>query len=474
MKSINPATDEVIWEGKETTVTELSRILKKAKSAQLEWQSTPLDTRISIMETYKKVLETHKESLATWIMEDTGKALWETRLEVSAMINKVDISIEAFYERCPQKEIEAAPLSWELRHKPHGILAVFGPFNFPCHLPNGHILPALIAGNAVVFKPSEHTPYVSEKWIELWRSLPIPEGLLTLVQGGKSLGKRITQAPEINGILFTGSYKTGLSLHKQFSETMEKILALELGGNNPIILSQISDIKAAAYLLLLSSFITTGQRCTCSRRIIVLNTPKNKQVIDAFISTAKSLSIGDPRLEKEIFMGPLIHKHAATAILQHQKSLHSQGARSVLTARHLPNHPPAFLSPGIVELNQRSKVPDVEVFGPLTHLIWVNSLEEAITVAESTKYGLAASILTDDKSEFETFFRHSRSGLINWNQPTTGASSKLPFGGTGHSGNHRPSAYYAADYCAYPVASTLSERCILPQTLAPGVSDALL
>src|SRR5919112_447249 len=200
----------------------------------------------------------------------TGKHMWESRTEVAAVVNKVEISIEAYAERTPQRRMEAAlGNKVTVRHKPHGVLAVLGPYNFPAHLPNGHIVPALIAGNAVVFKPSEKTPATGEMLVRCFHEAGIPEGVVRLLIGGPDQGRSLAGQAGIDGLLFTGSARAGMALHKQFAETPHKILALELGGNNPMVVWNAKDIDSAATIAVQSAYLSAGQRCTAARRLIV-------------------------------------------------------------------------------------------------------------------------------------------------------------------------------------------------------------
>ncbi|MEG1215068.1 MAG: aldehyde dehydrogenase family protein, partial [Leclercia sp.] len=168
--------------------------------------------------------------------------------------------VRAYHERTGESLTEMADGAASLRHRPHGVLAVFGPYNFPGHLPNGHIVPALIAGNTVVFKPSELTPWTAEETVKLWQAAGLPDGVLNLVQGGRSTGEALAQSSEIDGLLFTGSANTGYHLHQQLAGAPEKILALEMGGNNALIIDEITDIDAVVNLTIQSAFVSAGQR----------------------------------------------------------------------------------------------------------------------------------------------------------------------------------------------------------------------
>lgn len=466
LTSRSPVTQAIIWEGQAAGQAEIDKAVSLARTAQPSWAAQPLSARIELLQTFKKQLLQHKNELAQAISLETGKPLWESKSEVDAMIGKVDISVEAYGVRCAERQLSTPAGQAITRHKPHGVVAVFGPFNFPGHLPNGHIVPALLAGNSVIFKSSELTPLVAEKTIGIWQKCGLPSGVLNLLQGGRDTGELLARHPEINGLYFTGSAKTGQSLLKQFAATPQKILALEMGGNNPLVVSQISDLPAAAYLTIQSAFLTAGQRCTCARRLIVVKQPAFLEELQRM--TAR-IQVGRFDQTPEPFMGPVISTAAAQRLLQAQARLQQQNAKVLVEMRALELGP-TFLSPGIVDVTEVPDRSDEELFGPLLQLIRVNSFEEALEEANRTQYGLSAGLLSDRAEEYQRFFSQVKAGVINWNASTTGASSAMPFGGIGLSGNHRPSAFYAADYCAYPVSSVERSKLSLPEKLSPGIS----
>jgi succinylglutamic semialdehyde dehydrogenase len=238
-----------------------------------------------------------------------------------------------------------------------------------------------------------------------------------------------------------------------------------MGGSNPLIVHDVTDIKAAAYVTIQSAFISAGQRCSCARRLIV--TRGNDAFIDTLVSMSSNIHIGHYTDEREPFMGPVINADAADRLLIAQVDLLNRGGEALLEMRRLDDA--ALLSPGIIDVTGVVNRRDEELFGPLLQVIRVRDLDDAIAEANRTQYGLAAGILTDDRRAYEKFFAKIRAGVVNWNRPLTGASSKLPFGGVGNSGNHRPSAAFAADYCSYPVASMESETLALPAKLLPGI-----
>lgn len=468
-KSTNPATGELLWEGNEADQTIVVEAVNAAKKAFGSWKALPFETRASHLETFGRVLTQKTEHLAESIAKETGKPLWESRTEVASMINKIKISIDAYKQRCPDHLREAPQGMQLLHHRPHGVMGVLGPYNFPGHLPNGHIVPALLAGNTVVFKASELTPLVAEETVRCWQEAEIPAGVINLVQGGKITGKALVDNDALAGLLFTGSWNTGLFLSQEMAKTPNKILALEMGGNNPLVIGTIKDLQAASYLTIQSSFLTAGQRCTCARRLIVQKGKEGDAFIQELIRQTKSLTIGSYTDRPEPFMGPMISAQAAKAMLETEKKLKAIGGIPLLPMKRLSNSE-AFITPGIIDVTSVNELPDEEHFGPLLQVIRVNSFNQALSVANQTKFGLSAGLLSDVKEEFNHFMEEIRAGVVNWNTPTTGAISNAPFGGIGCSGNNRPSAFYAADYCSYPVASITAETPKLPKTLTPGIT----
>ncbi|MBC7008370.1 succinylglutamate-semialdehyde dehydrogenase [Pseudoalteromonas sp. BZK2] len=466
--SINPSNGEVVWQGKTATAEQVADAIKAARSAQLGWADMTLEERIVILENFAAELKEHSEEFATIIARETGKPLWETRTEVGAMTGKIAISIRAYNERTGTTENPMPGAKAFIRHKPHGVVAVFGPYNFPGHLPNGHIVPAILAGNTVVFKPSELTPHVAEFTLKLWLKAGLPAGVINLVQGEVDTGIALASHQDIDGLFFTGSSNTGHLLHKQFAGHPGKILALEMGGNNPLIVKDVADVSAAVHDIIQSGFITSGQRCTCSRRLFIENSANGDAILEKLIAATKQIKVADSFSEDQPFMGAMISEKAALGMVAAQQQLLDMGATSLVELKHLEPGT-GFVSPGIIDVTAVKDMPDEEHFGPLIKVYRYTDFDSAINEANNTSFGLSAGLLSDDSDDYQHFLKRIRAGIVNWNRPITGASSAAPFGGIGASGNHRASAYYAADYCAYPVASVEAEKVNLPQTLAPGL-----
>ncbi|WP_431482424.1 succinylglutamate-semialdehyde dehydrogenase [Pseudomonas solani] len=467
--SLNPVTQESVWNGQGASAEQVEAAVAAARVAFPAWARLSLEERIGVLERFALTLKAHADELARCIGEETGKPLWESATEVTTMVNKVAISIQSYRERTGEKSGPLADATAVLRHKPHGVVAVFGPYNFPGHLPNGHIVPALLAGNAVIFKPSELTPKVAELTVKCWIEAGLPAGVLNLVQGARETGIALAASAGIDGLFFTGSSRTGNLLHQQFAGRPNKILALEMGGNNPLVVDELADVDAAVYTIIQSAFISAGQRCTCARRLLVPQGAWGDALLARLVAVAASIQVGAFDAQPAPFMGSVISLDAARHLLKAQEQLIAKGA-NVLLAMSQPLETAALLTPGIIDVTAVAERPDEEFFGPLLQVIRYADFDAAIAEANATQYGLAAGLLSDSRELYQRFFIESRAGIVNWNKQLTGAASSAPFGGIGASGNHRASAYYAADYCAYPVASLESETLALPATLTPGVS----
>lgn len=467
-QSVNPATGKLIWQGNSADEAQVHQALLAARQAFYRWSALSLTERLVVIEKFAALLQENTETMAHTIAEETGKALWESRTEVAAMIGKIAISKRAHEERTGTVENPMPGAKAFIRHKPHGVVAVFGPYNFPGHLPNGHIVPALIAGNVVVFKPSELTPKVAEYTVQLWQQAGLPAGVLSLLQGEVATGKALAAHPQLDGLFFTGSSGTGHYLHQQFAGQPGKILALEMGGNNPLIIKDVANVKAAVHDIIQSAFISSGQRCTCARRLFVPNTANGDAILSELVAATKNIKVADPFATEQPFYGAMISTKAAEGMAKAQQQLVDMGAK-VLVELTLPEAHGAYVTPGILDVTGVNGIPDEEHFGPLLKVYRYDDFELAIAEANNSKYGLSAGLLADSADDYQLFFQQIRAGIVNWNKPITGASSAAPFGGIGASGNHRASAYYAADYCAYPVSSVEADQVVLPATLSPGL-----
>lgn len=467
INSSSPYSGKVFWQAESATPEQVELAVKAARQAYPGWRRCTLAEREQLLLAFAEQVKLHSEELATLIARETGKPLWETRTEAASVTAKVAISLRAYQERTGERRREAGDNQLVLRHRPLGVMAVFGPYNFPAHLPNGHMVPALLAGNTLVYKPSEQTPATAEFVMRLWQQAGIPDGVINLVQGGLATGVALARSTGIDGLLFTGSADTGHLLHRQFGGQPEKMLALEMGGNNPLVVSQqFGDTDACVYTIIQSAFVSAGQRCTCARRLYIPQGEQGDQLLARLVKVTKALRVDQPFADPPPFMGPQISVAAAKAIISAQAALQALGGQSLVEAQH--THA-AFVTPGIIDVSRITLLPDEEYFGPLLQVMRYRGLEQAVALANDTRFGLSAGLISTDDSEWEYFVENIRAGIVNRNRPLTGASGDAPFGGPGASGNLRPSAYYAADYCAYPMASMEGAEPQLPDSLSPGI-----
>ena len=460
----DPVSGAMLWQGREATDLQVAAACHAARQAFTGWARRPFVERQAIVESFAHLLAEHKTELSETISRETGKPRWETQTEVQAMINKVAISVRAYHARTG----ETQDAGNSLRHRPHGVMAVFGPYNFPGHLPNGHIVPALLAGNCVVFKPSELTPLTAELTVKLWHAAGLPAGVLNLVQGGRETGQALAADSQVNGVLFTGSAATGYQLHRQLAGQPEKMLALEMGGNNPLIVEDPDDIDAAVHIAVQSAFISAGQRCTCARRLLVKNGAAGDAFLQRLVEVSSRIRVGAWDAEPQPFMGSVISLAAAQKVFAEWQARIAAGGQ-VLLPMTWPQPEQAILTPGIIDVTALTDLPDEEVFGPLLAVIRYDDFASAITIANQTRYGLACGLISPQREKFEQLLIEAQAGIVNWNKPLTGAASTAPFGGIGASGNHRASAWYAADYCAWPMASLETAELSLPDSLSPGL-----
>ncbi|MGE0741924.1 MAG: succinylglutamate-semialdehyde dehydrogenase [Hyphomonadaceae bacterium] len=451
--SHDPASGDKVWQGRAANEDDVAEAMAAARLAFPAWSRRSPEERVAIVRAFGKAIEKRGEEIARTISREMGKALWDAKGEVQAMIGKIEISIRAQAERAGFREEQAAFGAMTLSHRAHGVLAVFGPFNFPGHLPNGHIVPALLAGNCLLFKPSEFTPAVGALMIEAWDEAGLPAGVLNLLQGGRETGAAVLDSHGLNGVLFTGSAHTGAIIHKKFAGHPDVLLALELGGNNPLIAWPPVDAQAAANLIVHSAFATSGQRCSCARRLIVPEGKAGDDIIAALAALTPKISAGFANQTPEPFMGPLVNAVAAERAVKFEQGLIAMGGKSIVAVKREG----ALAYPGIVDVTGLSP-PDEELFGPVLQVYRVTDFDHALDVANTTRFGLAGGLISDDPALWARVKNEMRAGILNWNRPTTGASGAMPFGGPGLSGSLRPSAYYAADYVAYPVATQLSEK----------------
>lgn len=412
----NPVSGEVLWQGNDADAAQVEQACRAARAAFPRWARLSFSDRQVRVERFAGLLESNKAELTAIIARETGKPRWEAATEVTAMINKIAISIKAYHVRTGEQRSEMPDGAASLRHRPHGVLAVFGPYNFPGHLPNGHIVPALLAGNTIIFKPSELTPWSGEAVMRLWQQAGLLPGVLNLVQGGRETGQALSALEDLDGLLFTGSANTGYQLHRQLSGQPEKILALEMGGNNPLIIDEVADIDAAVHLTIQSAFVTAGQRCTCARRLLLKSGTQGDAFLARLVAVSQRLTPGTWDDEPQPFIGGLISEQAAQQVVTAWQELEAMGGRPLLAPRLLQAGT-SLLTPGIIEMTGVTGVPDEEVFGPLLRVWRYDNFDEAIRMANNTRFGLSCGLVSPSgKNSINCCWRHGRGLLTGTNR----------------------------------------------------------
>jgi succinylglutamic semialdehyde dehydrogenase len=451
----------------------VARAAAAAEKAFKSWSLTPVSERFSALRRLKEVYISEADNMATVIARETGKPLWETNTEVKAMINKIDITLDHSMKLVEDTKVpNALPnVDGYIRHRARGVMAILGPFNFPGHLPNGHIIPALATGNTVVFKPSELTPAIGQMMAQMFEKAQFPKGVFNLVQGIGETGKRLCADENVDGVLFTGSYETGLKIKQSTIEHYWKLLALEMGGKNATVVWDDADLNKALYETIQGAYLSAGQRCSGTSRIILHKSIAEK-FTERFYETAKKLTIG--YWKDNPFMGPLINSDAVEKYLRFQEIAQREGCERLMRGKALDTGRPGYyVTPSIClvkEFKEDSVYQKSEIFGPNVAIYTVDDFDQALKINDSTGFGLSLAVFTKDRARYDRAVQEARCGLVNWNRTTNGASSRLPFGGFGKSGNDRPTAHYAVQYCTVPI-STLEDTTELDlKGMPPGMN----
>ena len=466
--SIDPYTGELFWSCDDADDTLLDQAVGTARRAFEPWSRCSFDERAALVERFTKLVENDSDRLARLIAREAGKPLWESKVEVNSLVTKLAASVEAYKLRCSEFGREVKGVQSITRFAPHGVMAVLGPFNFPASMANSHITPALLAGNTVIFKPSELTPQTGVEVARLWQRAGLPPGVLSCLSGGRSIGERLVAHEGIDGVLFVGSHKAGLSILRTLVERPEKIVALEMGGNSPLVVYDYDKEKLDAVISVIvqSAFMSGGQRCSAARRLLL---PRNdERVLSRLNEILSSIRIGHFDMTPEPYYGPSIRPYAAEAAVDRFRELAASGGAPLLTPT-ISGPASSVVSPGLIDVTNSKNDRDEEIFGPVLKVIRYDSLDDAIGIANATRFGLAAGIVCKDRAVFDDFFRRVRAGIVNWNRQLTGATTFAPFGGAKQSGNNRPAGFLSADYCSRAIASFEVPNDKLTVGVSPGL-----
>lgn len=431
-------------------------VFESAK-AQRVWALVGYEKRIAVLKAFRSELEKRKELIAKLISFEIGKPYKEALGEASALLTKIDVTIEHGLELIKTSKVDIpGGAVGEIHFRPIGPLVVIGPFNFPVHLSNGHIIPALLVGNTVILKPSEKAPYCAQVYAEAAHAAGFPSGVFTLLQGDAEVATRLIRHTAVKGVLATCSYEVGTKILRTLSDQTQKIVALEMGGKNAAIInSDVKDLNKVAANLIESSFLTTGQRCTALSRAYVIGN-RIDELCELVHQRTKELVISHPfDTDPEPYMGPLVSGAARDNFLKYHHIAVSEGAEVVMRPKPLETkalltgkklHRGYYVNPSIHRLSKwsaSSTYQTHEIFGPDLFFAPASSLDDAIEAANSTPYGLSFSYFGERKEDYDYVADRIHAGLIYFNKPTVGASGRLPFGGWGHSGNFRPAGLFS-------------------------------
>jgi succinylglutamic semialdehyde dehydrogenase len=467
--SINPYSGDILWSSAEAEEGLINEAVAVARTSFESWSNHPLEGRIEILQNFTTIVQREKESLAALVALESGKPLWESNVEVNSLVTKLAASLDAYKSRCSESSREVKGLLSRTQFRPHGVMGVLGPYNFPLSMANGHIMPAILAGNTVVFKPSELTPLAGLAVARIWQQAGLPPGVMNCVTGAKAVGRALVEHQDVDGILFVGSHPTGLSILRSLASSPQKIVVVEMGGNSPLFIEDFDPAKSDAVVSIIihSAFISSGQRCSAARRLFI--NEKNWDLLERVSDVVKSLRIGSPQDSPEPFSGPMIRPEAITPVQSRFEELKASGGISLLDPQVTgPNR--TVMRPGLIDVGCSTNDSDEEIFGPVLKVRKYSDLTEAIKMGNDTRFGFSTGIVTQHREVYESFFRKMKTGIINWNQQLTGATTFAPFGGVKQSGNFRPAGYLSSDYCSYAVASFEVESNALTLPSTPGIS----
>jgi succinylglutamic semialdehyde dehydrogenase len=467
IESINPYSGEILWVGEAATAKTVDAAVAAARSAFPAWAKLDFGERHKILSKFVELVQNNMEALSGLIAAEAGKPLWESKIEANSLVTKLGASVDAYKSRISESDREVRGLRSRTRFRPHGVMAVLGPFNFPASMANSHIMPSLLAGNTVVFKPSELTPTIGLVVSRLWQQAGLPPGVMNCITGARSSGEYLVAHKDVDGVLLVGSYDAGMSIRRMLVDSPQKIVALEMGGNSPLVIWDYDDLDVVVHIIIQSAFLSGGQRCSAARRLLVR--ADDAKLIPRLVEVLRNLRLGDFNSKPEPYYGPLIRPIAADKVIRRTKELVAGGAELILEPT-IQGPIGSMVTPGLIGIDNCSNDRDEEIFGPILKIRRYSNFEEAIAIANDTKFGLAAGIVCRDKEKFDEFFYAVKAGIVNWNQQLTGATTLAPFGGVKHSGNFRPAGFLSADYCSYAIASFEVEKAKLPDSPVPGIT----
>lgn len=434
-ESINPATEELVAVVAHSDAGDVNAAVAAAKDAYQKWRLTPAPKRGEILFKVAQLLTERKEEISRLATQEMGKILDETRGDVQEAIDM------AYYMGGEGRRLLGYTAPVEMPNKfgmalrdSVGIVGVITPWNFPVAVPSWKILPALIAGNTIVFKPGEDTPATAAAFVKVFEDAGLPAGVLNLVHGAGEVGGALVEHPDVRVISFTGSTTTGLRVYTR-AASMGKKVTLEMGGKNAIIVMDDANFDLAVQAITWSAYGTTGQRCTACSRLIVQSGIKDR-LVEALIEKARAIRVGDG-LDPQTQMGPLVNQKALDKVASYMPIARSEGVTIAVGGERSSDHEKGFFfQPTLLTgVRHGMRVEQEEIFGPVLSVVEVKDLDEAVQVNNDTLYGLSSSIFTENVNAAFRAIRDLTTGIVYINHGTTGAEIQFPFGGTRGTGN---------------------------------------
>ena len=449
MESVNPATGEILGLVQRSGPEDVDDAVRAAATAFPAWRRTPAPRRAEILFRAAERLVAHKEDLAQLMTREMGKILAEARGDVQEAIDM------SYFIAGEGRRLHGYTAPSEMPHKaaycvraPLGVVGIITPWNFPMAIPSWKIVPALVCGNTVVFKPASYTPLVALRFVQVLEEAGLPPGVLNIVTGpGQGAGEALVAHPEVRVVSFTGSTETGLRLAERCAR-LGKRISLEMGGKNAAIVMSDADLGLATDALVWSAFGTTGQRCTACSRIIVHRAAKS-ELTERLVERARRLRLGDG-LRPETEVGPVVSSSQLDRIHQYVQVGLEEGARLLVGGSRVRGgdlERGYFYAPTIFDgVRPEMRIAQEEIFGPVTDLIEAESFEAAVRMLNDSRYGLSASIFTRDINAAMRAIDDIDAGIVYVNHGTIGAEVHLPFGGTKDTGNgHREGGLQVLD-----------------------------
>ncbi len=441
--SINPATEAILATAPESKSADVDAAVSAAKKAYKKWRLMPAPRRGEILFRVAQILTERKEELSRLMTQEMGKILAETRGDVQEAIDM------AYYMGGEGRRMMGYTAPVEMPNKfgmalrdSVGVVGLITPWNFPVAVPSWKILPALIAGNTIIWKPGEDTPASAAMFTKVFADAGLPGGVLNLVTGAGATGAALVEHKDVRIISFTGSTTTGLAVYEKAAR-MGKKVTLEMGGKNAIIVMDDANLDLAVDAITWSAYGTTGQRCTACSRLIVQRGIK-PELMERLVAKAKSIRLGDG-LDDGVDMGPLVNEKALKKVASYMDVAKQDGVDIVIGGQRAGNGKGYFFEPTLFDgVKAGMRVEQEEIFGPVLSVITVDSLDEAIEVNNNTAYGLSSSIFTENVNAAFRAIRDLTTGIVYINHGTTGAEIQFPFGGTRGTGNGMREAGQAA------------------------------